>query len=76
MTYSMMNMATASEVAFHKEIASAHLVKFSVVVRIHIRPWDGGVMGPIRSNAHVWKGQGALTGCKVTAGACILFPKS
>ena len=66
----MINMAIASKVAFCGEMTSAHLVKFSIAMRIHIRPREGGVIGPIRSNAQVWKGHGALIGCSVTTGAC------
>ena len=64
-----MNIAMTSEEAFFNRIASAHFVKFSVAVKIQIHPLNGGHIGPIRSRAHIWKGHGALIGCKVTAGA-------
>ena len=48
-----MNIAIVSEEAFFNGITSAYLVKFSVAVRIQIRPLDGGDIGLKRLRAHV-----------------------
>ena len=50
---SMMKFRTCHEVVFLREIASIHLVKYSVAVMIKLCPVeDVGMMGPMMSSPH------------------------
>ena len=48
-----MKLATAGPVAFFKGIASTHFVKHFVAANIQVYPLEGGLIGPIKSNAQV-----------------------
>ena len=47
---SRMKLAIAGPVAFFREMASNHFVKYSVATNIQILPLDGGLIGPIKSS--------------------------
>ena len=47
------NSLKAFEVAFLSDMASDHLVKFSMAANIQIFPLEGGDIGPIRFIDHV-----------------------
>ena len=46
--FSLMKFATTPLVALWSGMASDHLVKFSVATRIHMYPWEGGLIGPTK----------------------------
>ena len=55
---SQMKFVTIGPVAFFREMASTHFVKYSVATSIQIWLLDGGLIGPIKSSPQVWNGQG------------------
>ena len=53
--FSLMKFATAPPVALRSGTTSYHLVKYSVTIKIHMYPRDGGLTSPTRSSTQMWK---------------------
>ena len=62
-TLSLMNSQTTWEVVFLVGLASTHLVKYSILVMMYECPAkEEGLIGPIKSIPHCWKGLSITTG--------------
>ena len=63
--FSLMKFAIALLVALRSGMALAHLVKYVIVIRIHMYLLEGGLTGPTKSSPQVWKGHGVTMLCKL-----------
>ena len=75
MMFFMMNLHMVEPLISANASALAHLVKYSVVVRMKDFCFIlalGSPRGPMISKAHMGKGQGEDSGCKEEEGAWIL----
>src|SRR5262249_22130348 len=71
----MMNLTTVLALISANASASAHLVKYSVAVRINdflLVSTLASPNGPTTSKAHIENGHGEVIGWREDAGACIL----
>ena len=65
MMFSKMNCAAVAASQFLTALASAHLVRYYVPVMMYLTPvhFPGGLIGPMKSIAHLSNARSVICGC-------------